>query len=75
MVARGSEGLPRRFADVNDVRRNMENVRPAQQVPASEVDRYVPPAVEKVGDFATDTMGSYSVGSSDDSDAGQYYSN
>ena len=34
---------------------------------------YEPPSLVKVGDFASDTHGSVSVGSSDDSDAGQYY--
>lgn len=34
---------------------------------------YEAPAITKVGDFAADTHGSVSVGSSDDSDAGQYY--
>jgi hypothetical protein len=36
---------------------------------------YEPPTVTRVGDFAADTHGSVSVGNSDDSDAGQYYSN
>jgi hypothetical protein len=37
-------------------------------------DVYEPPTVTLVGSFAADTMGSYSVGQSDDGDAGAYYS-
>lgn len=35
--------------------------------------KYVAPAVTKVGTFSDDTLGDVSVGQSDDSDAGQYY--
>lgn len=41
--------------------------------PAPISGDYEPPTIIKVGDFAADTHGSVSVGSSDDSDAGQYY--
>ncbi|MBO2464981.1 hypothetical protein [Actinomadura violacea] len=34
---------------------------------------YQPPSVTRVGEFGADTHGSVSVGNSDDSDAGQYY--
>jgi hypothetical protein len=46
---------------------------PTQSDPAPGRGDYEPPSIIKVGDFAADTHGSVSVGSSDDSDAGQYY--
>ncbi|MEV0621713.1 lasso RiPP family leader peptide-containing protein [Nonomuraea sp. NPDC050404] len=36
-------------------------------------DSYQPPQVIPVGSFAASTMGTVSTGNSDDSDAGQYY--
>ncbi|MEU5437238.1 lasso RiPP family leader peptide-containing protein [Streptomyces sp. NPDC020719] len=44
------------------------SVRPAAK-PAYEA-----PKVMAVGSFAADTLGDVSIGQSDDSDAGQYYS-
>jgi hypothetical protein len=35
---------------------------------------YEPPSLTAVGSFMADTLGTVSVGNSDDSDAGQYYS-
>ncbi|MFE0059945.1 lasso RiPP family leader peptide-containing protein [Streptomyces sp. NPDC059003] len=40
---------------------------------AADSSAYEAPKVVAVGSFAADTLGDVSIGQSDDSDAGQYY--